>query len=168
MRDQNWFVVHTKPKQEALAVENLQRQGYTVYCPQTILPKRQRHGWKNVVEPLFPRYLFVQLNTGIDNFSPIRSTPGVVGLVRFGYRPAIMQRSAIEAIKKQECNFKNVEGAHPNWQNGDILEIVEGPFAGLRGIFQKKAGIERAMLLLDILGQQNHLAISMDYLAPAM
>ncbi|MCI0507213.1 MAG: transcription/translation regulatory transformer protein RfaH, partial [Gammaproteobacteria bacterium] len=28
-----WYTVHTKPRQEAIAEENLLRQGFTVYLP---------------------------------------------------------------------------------------------------------------------------------------
>jgi len=161
----NWFVVHTKPRKEKLAMENLQRQGYTAYCPQIIQPKRRRQQWQKVSEPLFPRYLFVYLNIGIDNFSPIRSTLGVIGLVQFGSQPALMPGSVIEAIQHQEFEMKDTCIDHPCWQKGDLIEILDGPFAGLSGIFQKKESIERVSLLLDILGQQNRFSIPVNYLA---
>lgn len=168
MSNKNWFVVHTKPRKENVALDNLQRQGFAAYCPQTIQPKRRRQCWRQVAEPLFPRYLFVQLNVGVDNFSPIRSTVGVVGLVRFGNHAAVMPESAIEAIQHQEQEMKNTDAEHPHWQKGDVVEILEGPFMGLKGIFQKKESIERVSLLLDILGQQNRFSINYNCLAPVI
>jgi transcriptional antiterminator RfaH len=29
----HWYLIHTKPRQESIAVENLQQQGYTSYSP---------------------------------------------------------------------------------------------------------------------------------------
>jgi len=49
----DWFVVHTKPRKENVAIENLHRQEFTVYCPLTIQPKRKRQQWQKVSEPLF-------------------------------------------------------------------------------------------------------------------
>lgn len=167
MSDKNWFVVHTKPRKEEIAVENLKRQGFTAYCPQTIYSKHRRQRWQKVIEPLFPRYLFVQLNIGIDNFSPIRSTLGVVGLVRFGNKPAIMPELAIKLIQQQEQKMTKTNAEHPAWEKGDVLEILDGPFSGLRGIFQKKEGFERASLLLDILGKQSRFSIHIDSLVQA-
>jgi len=161
-------VVHTKPRQEKVAIENLKRQGYTAYCPQTVQAKRRRQCWQKVIEPLFPRYLFVQLNIGVDNFTPIRSTLGVIGLVRFGNQPAAMPEPAIHAIQLQETKLIESEREHPNWQNGDCIEVIYGPFAGLKGIFQKKLSNERVSLLLDMLGQQSHFSIQIHHLASAI
>jgi transcriptional antiterminator RfaH len=167
LNHKNWYVVQTKPHKEDLATDNLQRQGFTAYCPHTMQAKRRRQCWQKVIEPLFPRYLFVQLDVGVDNFAPIRSTLGVIGLVRFGNQPAVMPLSAIEAIQQQEQTIVDNCDEHPRWSKGDLVEILDGPFAGLRGIFQRKEGIERVSLLLGILGQENRLTINVNSLASA-
>jgi len=118
------------------------------------------------MEPLFPRYLFVKLNIGSDNFSSIRSTLGVIGLVRFGNQPAVMPQSAIETIQQQEKTLIETTDIHPCWQKGDVVEVIEGPFLGLRGIFQAKEGMERVSLLLDILGRENRFSININSLLP--
>ncbi len=59
---QHWYVVHCKPRQEATAEEHLNRQGYGAYLPKVLLRKRKRDKWVKVVEPLFPRYLFSQVD----------------------------------------------------------------------------------------------------------
>jgi transcriptional antiterminator RfaH len=159
-----WFVVHTKPRKEKVAIDNLQRQGFMAYCPQTIQQKRRRQCWQKVVEPLFPRYLFVQLNIGADNFLPIQSTLGVVGLVRFGDQPAVIPESTIEAIQQREQAITETCTEHPSWSKGDLLELIEGPFTGLQGIFLKKEGLERVSILLDILGRQNRFNVSINSL----
>ena len=168
MSNKQWFVVHTKPHKENVALENLERQGFIAYCPKTVQPKRRRQCWQKVTEPLFPRYLFVKLNMGVDDVAPIRSTLGVIDLVRFGNRPAVMPESVIEAIQHQEHDIKNSYYEYPNWQMGDVLEILEGPFVGLKGIFQKKEGTERVSLLLEVLGQQNRFSIHSNILALAI
>jgi len=52
-------VVHTKPRQEATAIENLQRQGYCCYMPTLLAQKVHRTQIKYVSEPMFARYVFV-------------------------------------------------------------------------------------------------------------
>lgn len=84
-----WYLVHTKPKQELVAVENLQRQGYNCYLPTLRQQKIQRAQLKVVSEPMFPRYVFV---AGDRHFqtkgsSVIRSTIGVHEMVHFGNKP---------------------------------------------------------------------------------
>lgn len=152
-------MVQTKPRKESVAIENLERQGYIAYCPRIALSKRRRQRWQNIVEPLFPGYLFVQLSAGEDDFSPIRSTVGVLGLVRFGGRPAVISQSIINTIKDQEKNLLVNEDTHPCWKNGDNVEIVDGPFAGLKAVFKKTKGTDRIIVLLEILGHQNSVTL---------
>lgn len=59
-----WYVVQTKPRQEYRALENLINQGY-----ECVLPEYQCEQLRQGVralrnEPLFPRYLFIWLDTG--------------------------------------------------------------------------------------------------------
>jgi len=163
---QHWYVVQTKPKKEPLAVENLERQGYTTYCPHIVQPKRRRQRWQQIIEPLFPRYLFVQLAAGLDDFAPIRSTLGVIGLVRFGAQPALIPETAIDTIRWQEQQLLQEADSTPAWQAGDAVEIATGPFAGLKGIFEKACGSERVMVLLDMLGRQNRITVDTHSVLP--
>ena len=159
-----WYVVQTKPKSEQLAVVNLQRQGYTIYCPMITQRKRRRNRWQDVTEALFPRYLFVQLQEGLDDFSPIRSTIGVSALVRFGGVPAVMPEQAIEMLTQQEERL--LKPKRLDWKPGSEVEIREGPMAGLRGIFQKTASEERVIILLALLGKQSRVVLDSHLLAP--
>ncbi len=162
----HWYVVQTKPRQESVAVENLERQGYSTYCPRMIQAKRRRQRWQKVLEPLFPRYLFVQLAEGIDDFTPIRSTIGVLNMVRFGDKPATIPQQAINTIQLQEQMISSEVSDTPNWCQGDAVQVVEGPFAGLKGIFQKQNSQERIIILLDMLGQKNSVAVNMNSIVP--
>jgi transcriptional antiterminator RfaH len=42
------------------------------------------------------------------------------------------------------------------------VEVLEGPFAGLTGVFKSVNSEERAFLLLDLLGRQNTVGVNMD------
>jgi transcriptional antiterminator RfaH len=164
---QHWYVVQTKPHNETLAVENLQRQGYRTYCPAITLRKLKRKRWQQVTEPLFPRYLFVCLKEGVDDFAPIRSTLGVIGLVRFGGQPATVPEQVITFIAEQEKHLNQpATSRQPDWTPGIELEIFEGPMAGLKGVFLKSQGEERVIILLDVLGKQSRVAVSVDRVSP--
>ncbi|MBE0511344.1 MAG: transcription/translation regulatory transformer protein RfaH [Chromatiales bacterium] len=157
----SWYVIQTKPRKEVQALENLQRQGYHSYCPWITQKKLQRRRWVSSTEPLFPRYLFVELAEGTDNFAPIHSTVGVSAMVRFGNIPARMSDTAISYIMQQEAGLmRGHESNRPDWHPGDELEILDGPMMGLKGIFQKHLGEERVMLLLDLLGKQSRVVLS--------
>lgn len=89
MPQKHWYLAHSKPGQEEVAKTNLERQGYTVYLPLCNLFRRRMGRRLAVIGPLFPRYLFIQLESGVDDWRPIRSTKGVAALVRFGTELAV-------------------------------------------------------------------------------
>lgn len=162
-----WYVVQTKPRQERVAQGNLERQGYPVYCPWITQSRRLRGSWQNVAEPLFPRYLFVQLTEGEDNFAPIRSTFGVSNMVRFGDQNASISNHVIEAIQAQEQRYKQDDPGKMPWKEGDRVQLLEGPFAGLTGVFQKKSNQARVIILLELLGRENRVKVDVNDIASA-
>ena len=160
-----WYAVQSRPRQEAIAELNLDRQGYHSYLPKILLRKRRRDKWTRVVEPLFPRYLFIQVDPSEQSLAPVQSTLGVAGLMRFGQLLRPVPDSVIEYLRQAENPDTHRQHAD-EWphQPGDAVQILEGPFAGQSGIFQAATGEERAMLLIELLGRQNSVTVAMDEL----
>ncbi len=82
--ERSWYLIYAKPRMEPVAEEHLTRQGYGVYLPRVRATHRLRGRYRERVDPLFPRYLFIHLDQCNDNWGPIRSTQGVAGMVRPG------------------------------------------------------------------------------------
>jgi len=163
-----WFVVNTKPRQEQVALENLQRQGYCAYLPRISIQKRRRDQWHNVSEPLFPGYVFVQLALGQDNIAPIRSTLGARGLVRFGVHTPPLDNSLIDWFKQQEqLQFEQPKTAGDLFKPGASVTILNGPFAGLQAVYEMPKSADRALLLISILGRETRLQCHLHDIAPA-
>ncbi|MGV6818263.1 MAG: transcription/translation regulatory transformer protein RfaH [Thiotrichales bacterium] len=151
-----WYVLQSKPRQEALARENLERQGYTAYLPMMRARKRLRGKWTSVIEPMFPRYLFVELTPYKDDFGPLRSTRGVASVVRFGMEPAIMPAEIIAELRARECPETGVvEPRSALFKAGQNVEILNGPFQGLEAVFAASSSEERVILMLNVLGQKS-------------
>lgn len=162
----NWYAVQTKPRQELAAEQNLRRQGFGIYFPRLLVRKRRRGKWTKVAEPLFPRYLFIQVDPEQHSLSPVRSTVGVAGLVRFGHLLRPVPDTVIAFLQQSE-NPDTHQHHADEWPHlaGDAVAITEGPFAGLTGIFQSANGEERALLLIELLGRPNTVDVPMDALA---
>ena len=81
----DWYLIHTKPRQESRAALNLAQQGYQCYLPLMAVERLRQRALTLVLEPLFSRYLFIQLDTSHSgqNWGPIRSTKGVARIVTF-------------------------------------------------------------------------------------
>lgn len=149
----NWYLVHTKPRQEKCALDNLHRQGYECYLP-TIPSEKLRQGLLTVSdEPLFPRYLFIRLGAGdsAKSWAPVRSTKGVSRLVSFGIEPARLDDGLIELLRTKELSVQ-VEPERL-FKQGERISLTETPFAGIEGIYQMADGESRVMVLIEILSK---------------
>jgi transcriptional antiterminator RfaH len=147
-----WYLVYAKPQREAVAREQLAQQGYTVFLPMVKQKRRIRGKRATRLEPFFPRYLFISLNKTDDNWSPIRSTVGVINLVRFGGLPAQVPDSVVDFLLAREQESLIV---HPtcDFSKGDTVRVVSGPFEGVEALFSSSASDERAMILLRLANQ---------------
>lgn len=150
----SWFLVYAKPRQEETAKIQLSRQGYGIYLPMAQQTRQRGARRITYIEPLFPRYLFIHLNTCTDDWGPIRSTVGVSALVRFGKEPALVPDELIGLLRSRE----SATGLHvwttPGFRTGQTVRVMEGAMQGYEGIFIAASGHARAMVLLDILGRK--------------
>jgi len=165
----SWFTVYTKPRQEHIAVEHLQRQGFHCFLPLAVNPYQRRSARKPRIEPLFPRYLFLNAAPTEQSLGPVRSTRGVAGLVRFGQRLAEMPERAIRAIEGRCCPDTGLVRLQPvPVQPGDKVKVFDGPLAGLEGIFRERKGEGRALLLMKLLGAESTVEVDALLLKKAM
>ena len=148
----NWYLIKTKPQQEVIATQNLTNQNFNVFFPKAVI--------NNKTTPLFPSYLFIELDDKIQNWTPIRSTKGVSNFVRFGLSFAKVPNQIINLIKTQQQQtiekMINICSHH----KGDYLEIQTGAFKGQQAIFQNYNSSDRVTVLLKLIGQQQ--AITLD------
>jgi transcriptional antiterminator RfaH len=153
----SWYVVHTKPRQEDVALTNLERQGYACYLPQMQIERVRRRKAVIVTEPMFPRYLFVRLDSSGHgkSWSPIRSTLGVSGLVHVGARAARVDDALVGLLRQRE----ETKPTKAIFDVGDAVVITDGPFAGIEAIFQMADADRRAIVLLEILSRPASLLI---------
>ena len=154
-----WYVVHTKPRQEGRALENLQNQGFTCFLPTMQVQKLRNQRVQVVTEPMFSRYLFIQLDDQTQNWGPIRSTLGVSKLVSFGPQPAKVPPEFVAFL--QEAPLETLERM---FAPGDTVQVAAGPLKGLEGKYLAHDGETRAFVLIELLGQPQKLRMEMEAL----
>ncbi|MGI9316023.1 MAG: transcription/translation regulatory transformer protein RfaH [bacterium] len=150
----SWYLLTAKSNQDQRAQNNLLNQGYNVYRPLARVPRVRKGKREYRIESLFPRYLFIQLDTERDNWSPIRSTYGVSGFVKFGMYPSVVPDSLVEYVRENERNFEHRAILIDEFQKDDQVVVMKGPFKGLEGLFKQFEGKQRALVLLHFLGHQ--------------
>ena len=163
----NWYLIYSKPQKELVARQNLERQGYEVYLPMARLRRRRMGKGVTRIEPLFPRYLFIKLDTKTDNWSPIRSTLGVNNIVKFGMYPSAVPETLIELLDDR-CDEEGIQDIAPDeYKEGEAIRVMEGPMTGLEGVFLAKTSSDRVMVLLDIVGKHTRVNMETEKLGPA-
>ena len=155
-----WYVVQTKIRQEQLACDNLVQQGFIVYFPKIKQLKRLRGRQAVHLEPMFPRYIFLQPEAASRSISPVRSTLGVTNLVRFGQKPAVMRPEDMLGIRevefhRNEASEKDISPFKP----GGRVRVANGPLVGMEGLISNVSS-ERVIVLLQLLGQDTRVSIS--------
>lgn len=160
----NWWVVQTKSNREFQAVDQLERQGFTTYCP--LFKKEIIKGRRVIIKtlPLFPRYIFIQINELIqERIHVIRSTLGVSQILKIGENLIIAPHSMIDSIREMEkdrlLNHEN------HFKPGDVIKIKGGIYNGLEAVYQITDGLERAVVLINLIQQETKLNISKNQLA---
>jgi transcriptional antiterminator RfaH len=156
----SWYLIHTKPKSEDLAKENLERQNYETYLPLILGRSRKKGKTIKSIQPMFPRYLFIHLSNQTDDWGPIRSTLGVSSLVRFGVAPAKVPDKLINNLKKSENNEGIHELTSKPLSQGDKLLIMEGPFEGYEATLFSQKSDDRIIVLLKI--AENFVKVKLD------
>lgn len=168
-----WYLVLTKPKQEERAEGHLKAQGSEVFLPRIQLEKKRKGKRVDVVEPLFPGYLFVNVEGCEQVIGSIRSTRGVRHLLKFGIEPLKIQNALISDLRNR-CYSQIGDQANNSQKNsaekqaifklGQAVEITSGPFKDYQAIFKQFDGEARAIILLNLLNQQQELLVELEQL----
>ncbi|MCO5102135.1 MAG: transcriptional activator RfaH [Burkholderiaceae bacterium] len=157
-----WYVVYTKPRQEPTACRNLLRQHFEVWLP--LMGKWIRKGADRVCisEPMFPRYLFLRPTQREQSLASVRSTPGAVGLVRFGERSPTLRDEAV-ALLRELADQTRVPPGLP--APGSRVRVVAGPLAGLEALVAASAS-RRVEIFIGLLGRETRVSLSPDLVEP--
>ena len=154
-----WYLLYCKTREEDRAVQHLKNQGIHSFYPTKAVEKIRR-GVKSVkLEPLFPNYLFVNLNPETANFNAIRSTRGVASFIRFGNAYAIIPNYIVELLEQDMIQLNAEVDSEQLPKEGDMVIINEGVYQGLEAIFSTSDGLERSVLLIKLIEQQALLTI---------
>ncbi len=157
-----WYVIRSQIHAETKAEFNLRRQGFEVYLPYYMKTRRHARKIDQVKAPLFPGYLFVAVDTDSEPWRSIKSTFGVSQLISFGDTPAPVPHGLIEEIiaREDDGGFVTLSTASM-FHKGQEIEIVDGPMADQIGLFDCIDGKERVTILLNLLGREIRVKVSL-------
>lgn len=146
-----WYVIQTKPQNEFRVEANLLHQGIDTFLPLCETYRYYRGRMVKKISPFFPSYLFAKFNLRFD-YHRVKYTRGVRKVLGLGGAPLPISERVVEEIKNR-VGEDNLIRWEEEWQEGDLVEVISGPFQGLRGIFQRRMSAKgRVKILLSLLG----------------
>jgi len=157
----DWCVVYTNVNKETIAEKNLIGQNFITYMPK--YKKIISHARKisTVIKPLFPRYLFVNVDLAAQRWPIINSTYGVNAIISMEGKPVIISEEIINKIKLCEKPDENINVVPYSFMTkGDEVNILEGVFSGKKGIFNGLTDDNRVKVLFNLLGKEVTLSVS--------
>lgn len=147
--EKNWYVLYTYPNYEKKVLKVASQKNIPCFLPTQKVVRIWSDRRKILEVPLFPNYLFVQVNK--QNRFTILDILGVVRFVSHSGKPALISDDEIKLIKKMS-NSQEIT-LEQDFVNGDLVRIVEGPFIGLEGILFHKKGKNRLAIRIEGINQ---------------
>ena len=149
-----WYVAYTQLGAETLAEGQLIQQGFETYLPRCIRTIRHARRVRDVVVPLFPRYLFIEIDMQVQRWRSVNGTRGVSYLVAMGDRPAAVPQGIVEEIKSRETSDKLIEVPQKlPYETGETVEVTTGALTDQVGKFLRMDARQRVVVLLELLGR---------------
>ena len=157
--ESSWFLAYTRPRLEAVALQNLQQQGFDAYLPLYKRLKKTDSNIEAIFEPMFARYVFFRTTHQAQSIAPVRSTRGVAHLVRFGYEMATIRPDTLDAIRQleQERNAADVAELS-SLRPGHAVRFRNPALSGLEGLV-KSVSSRRVTVLLEFMGRQQLVSV---------
>ena len=147
----NWKALYVASRAEKKVLIRLTELGLEAYVPL----KKEKKQWsdrkKIVISPLINGYVFVKTND--KNRELVFKSHGVIQYVRYNGADAVIRENEIEVLRSIEEKGYHAE-ARPleKFALGQRTEIMHGPFQGMTGIVERKAGNELYTINLESIG----------------
>ncbi len=148
----SWYAAYTRPNHERIVDKLLREKGIGTFLPRIMVPSRRRDRKVLINRPLFPNYLFVELNQVRGNWMKVFRTSGLVRICG-NEKPTPVPDDDIESIRIFVNSDRNIFPL-PYLKVGSKVEVVSGPLSGAIGILVKEDLQKRRLVVsIELMGQ---------------
>ena len=124
-----WYLIYTRARQERKVRKELNDLAIPSFLPETQTVKKWHDRLKKVTVPLFPSYVFLNLDS-LKNYYLAMGVSGFVTYVKFGKHLAIAKDETIEDIRLLVESSAEVGIFNGYYKRGQMVRIENGPLAG--------------------------------------
>lgn len=161
--DRRWYAFYTRPNHEKRVEAQLQEKGLESYLPLRTVIRRWSDRRKQIQEPLFRCYVFVHADEK-ERVAALE-THGVVRMIWFNGKPAVVRDEEIEAIQCILRERPAAEACVPI-EIGEYVEIIRGPLTGIQGRMIMTKGAGRLVVSIDSIGQAVNFDVDVEDVKP--
>ena len=158
-----WFALRVKPRFEKTVATIARNKGYEEFLPLHRCRRRWSDRFTEVDLPLFPGYVFCQLNPEFR--LPLLTIPGVLHFIGIGRIPAPIDDEEIAALQTAMLSGVWAE-PWPFLDVGQRVRLEEGPLAGLEGLLIEVRKKQRLIVSVTLLKRSVAVEIERDWVRP--
>jgi transcription antitermination factor NusG len=150
----SWYALRTRANHEFIARDQLRALEIPEFLPFYSRISNWSDRRKTLSRPLFPGYLFAQVDA--RDPSPIRRAAAVVQVIGLRAGDGAIDGDVIENLMRATADPSRVEPAEypaPDFIRGEFVTITRGPLAGLRGVIERTKTARRLIVAVDILAR---------------
>ncbi|MEL7096320.1 MAG: transcription termination/antitermination NusG family protein [Pseudomonadota bacterium] len=151
--NKNWYALVVQPRKEKYVEQQILARGLRATYPGYQKTSKHARTVKRGFTPLFPGYIFVQLDNDGNDWRRVNWVPGAIGLVKFGDQPSPLKREFVQRF----IDVRDGDGL-PSFDQkilpGDRAQAIGGPFDSLIGEVIELPKNERVKMLMDALNRK--------------
>ena len=161
----DWYVIHSYSGYENKVKANLETRIqsmhmgdriFEVHIPMEDMVEFKGGKKQTVSKKVFPGYILVRMTLDDDSWYAVRNTPGVTGFVAGNaQKPTPLSRREVERfLGVQEEEEKAKPRFKPEWEVGEQVRVVTGPFADFNGVIEDmNIDQQKIVVLVNIFGR---------------
>jgi transcription antitermination factor NusG len=147
-REMNWYALYTCPRHEKRVADQIEQRSISCFLPLYRSVRRWKDRSVELELALFPSYVFVRV--ALQDKLEVLRLPGVVRLVTFNGRPAVLPDAELESLRRGVAARARMM-PHPYLQVGSRVRLTSGPMAGLEGILRRRKEGLRLVISIEML-----------------
>jgi transcription antitermination factor NusG len=161
--NRQWFALYVMPRSEKKVTEKLLQKGVVAYIPLADSIRIWSDRKKKIKLPLISGIVFIHSTQ--NELSLALSTPGVVNVIRYMGKPALIRDYEIENLKiitQQHDGYAFLEDKH--FDEGETVLVVQGSFYGLLAHYVRAQGKHRVVVELKALNRYIEVNVPVSFL----
>lgn len=134
-----WHAVFVKTGNEETVREKIayafKDTGIVPFVPKRCIRERKNGIWYKRVRTLFPGYILIRGKIAIEDYYTLKTVPGIIRILKGINGLYRIESEEIRVISQLMTNGELI-GTSTVFQQGDSIEIIDGPLLGMEGLIE--------------------------------